>query len=73
MPEHWAQFHLMFDEYFKTVHALEYQEPPVCSELITFKSFKIAYDDEDYVPNLASEWLDTSSLEDRRHKEFQSF
>ena len=36
------QFHLAFDSYFETVHAVEDQEPPVWLELITFKSFKSA-------------------------------
>ena len=47
------RFHLVFGEYFETVHVGEDQEPLACSELITFQSFKIAYDDEDYVPNPA--------------------
>ena len=38
------QFHLVFDEYFDTLHVVEDKEPPVWSELITFQSFKIVYD-----------------------------
>ena len=47
------RFHLVFGEYFETVHAIEDQEPPVWSGLNTFQSFKSAYDDEYYFPNLA--------------------
>ena len=61
------QFNLVFDDYFETLHAGEYQEPPVWSEFITFQSFKSAYDDEDYVPELADEWLEPADLESRRH------
>ena len=46
------QSNFVFDDYFETVHAGEDQEPQFWSELITFKSWKSAYDDEDYVPNL---------------------
>ena len=60
---------LVFDDYFETVHAGEDQEPPCWSELITIKSLKIAYDDEDYVPNLTDKWLDPSALEAIRHQE----
>ena len=63
------QFYLGFDYYFETVYSGEDQEPPVWLELITFKSYKSAYDDEYCVPNLAGEWLETSLLESRRHKE----
>ena len=47
------QFHLVFDDYFENFRVGEDQEPPVWSELITFKSFKSAYDDDGYVPNLS--------------------
>ena len=46
------KLHLVFNDYFYTVHAVEDQEPPVWLELITFQSFKCVYDDEYYVPNL---------------------
>ena len=62
------QFNLVFDDYFETVNALEDQEPRVWSELITFKSFKSAYDGEDYLPNLDDEWLDTEDTESRSHQ-----
>ena len=41
-----TQFHLVFDEYIETVHVIEDQEPPVWSELITFQSLNVSYDDE---------------------------
>ena len=57
------KFHLSFYDYFETVHAREDQENSVWSESITFQYFKSAYDDEEYAPNLADEWLETSALE----------
>ena len=51
------------------MNAGEDQEPSVWSELITFKYFKSAYDDEEYVPNLADEWLEPSALEYISHQE----
>ena len=59
------QFHFVFDDYVENLNAGEYQEPPVRSELINFKSFNSAYDDEDYVSKLSYEWLELAALEDR--------
>ena len=47
------QFHLVFDDYFETVHVGYDQEPPVWSELITFQYVESVYDDEDYVTSLS--------------------
>ena len=53
---------MVFDDYFETLYVGQYQETPVCSRMTTFQSFKSAYDDEDYVPNLVDEWLDPAAL-----------
>ena len=65
------QLNMVFDDYFETLHSSEYQEPPVWLELTTFQSFKISYDDEYYVPNLADDLLEPVALESRRHKKLQ--
>ena len=65
------QLNMVFDDYFETFHSSEYQEPPVWPELTTFQSFKISYDDEYYVPNLADDLLEPVALESRRHKKLQ--
>ena len=65
------QFHFQFDDYFETLHAVEDQEPPAWSKLITFQSFNIAYNDKEYFPNLADEWLEPAALESRRYQEDQ--
>ena len=61
------QSNFVFDDYFETVHAGEDKEPPVWSEFITFQFFNNAYYDEDYVPNLAGEWLNPEYMEARRY------
>ena len=62
------QLHLVFDDYFETLNAGEYQEPLVWSELITFQSLNSAYDDEYYSPNFVYEWLEPAALEAIMHQ-----
>jgi hypothetical protein len=63
------QFHLVFDDYFETVHSDEGEEPAIWSELITFQAFRSDYDDEDYVPELSDEWLNPDALRDRQQQQ----
>ena len=53
------KFHLVFDKYFETIYIGEDKESPVWSELITFKSFKSSYDDEEYVPSIEDECFES--------------
>ena len=62
------QFHVVYDEYFKTVHASSEKEPEVWPELITFQSFRtdIEEDDENYNYELEEQWLSSEELEQKR-------
>jgi hypothetical protein len=59
------QFHLVYDDYFKTVYSREDQEPENWGELLRFNRFQSEYDEEDYVPELPDEWLNPQDLEER--------
>jgi hypothetical protein len=59
------QFHMVYDDFFETVHSEEGQEPEKWGELLEFGRFKSDYDDEDYVPELSDEWLNPDDLRDR--------
>ena len=43
------QFHVIYDDFFETVHCEEDQQPLRWNELITFNSFKSDYDDEENI------------------------
>jgi hypothetical protein len=60
------QIHLVFDDYFKTVHTYKGQEPTIWAELMTFQTFRSDYDDEAYVPVLSDEWLKPDTLKARQ-------
>jgi hypothetical protein len=66
------QFHLVFDNYFETVHSGDDQEPERWNELLQFSRFQAGYDKEDYVPELTDEWLSQEDLqvrtEQRQHE-----
>jgi hypothetical protein len=62
------QFHVVYDDYFETVHATD-TEPAVWKELVSFQTFRSEYDDEDYVPELGDEWLSTEEKIARRERE----
>jgi hypothetical protein len=51
------QFHVIYDDFFETVHSKEEEEPKEWSELLQFNRFKSDFDDEAYVPELPTEWL----------------
>ena len=59
------QFHVVYDDFFETVHSPEDDPPLVWQELIAFHSQKSEYDDEDYVPELSDEWLTEEELKER--------
>ena len=49
------QFHLVFDDFFQTVHSDDNVEPDVWKQLVTNKKFQSAYDQDD-PPPLSNEW-----------------
>ena len=60
------QFHCVYDDFFETVHADERAEPEEWPDLVRFHSFRSEYDDADFVPELADEWLEATELQDRQ-------
>ena len=56
------QFHVVYDDFFETVHATAEQEPTEWPELITFQSYRLKTDDDTYVSQLDKEWLSPEEL-----------
>ena len=65
------QFHVVYDDFFETVHAEDDQAPSSWPELLQFQTFRSEYDDEDFVPELSDEWVDESTLESRRRQRME--
>ena len=63
------QFHLVFDDWFETVHSSATEEPKGWQELIQFQSFSNDFDDDDYVPELGQEWLNQEELKAREEQD----
>ena len=63
------QFHLIYDDWFETVHASATEEPEVWQELIKFSRFANDLDDDQYVPELSKEWLNKEEVEARAKQE----
>ena len=63
------QFHLVFDDWFETVHASASEEPKAWQELIQFQRFSNDFDDDDYVPELSQEWLSQEELQAREERD----
>ena len=59
------QFHMVFDDFFETVHSDENEAPSEWPNLIEFSRFQSDYDSEDYVPELADEWLNPGEQQER--------
>jgi hypothetical protein len=59
------QYHLVFDDFFETVFSEGEQEPTVWPDLVVFQSFTNDFDDDDYRPELADEWLNPVELKER--------
>ena len=60
------QYHLVFDDFFETVHSHSMTPPPVWEEILHFNSFANDFDDPSYVPRLDDEWLTQEELAQRR-------
>ena len=62
------QFHVVYDNYFETVHSTEDAAPEHGEQLVTFSSDRVVdNDDDEYVPDLPDEWVDDATLEARRN------
>ena len=56
------QFHLVFDDYFETVHSESSTPPLVWEELLHFNNFPSHFDDPSYTPQLDNEWLTNEEI-----------
>ena len=62
------QFHLVYDDYFETVHSREDQEPASWNELLCFNRFQTEFDEDQNVPDLPDEWLNPQEMVQRRER-----
>jgi len=51
------QYHLVYDDFFETVHSDEAAPPPEWEDLVIYNRYQTPFDDPDYIPELADEWL----------------
>ena len=62
------QYHLVYDSNFETVHSDPDNAPESWPELVTLNRFKADYDDKEFAPYLADEWLTPVEIsEKQRH------
>ena len=66
------QFHLVYDDYFETVHSRDDQEPEGWNELLRFNRFQTEFDEDQDVPDLPDEWLNPQELGERRAQREQN-
>ena len=60
------QFHMVYDDFFETVHSDETKEPKEWEEMLAFNRFKSDVDEEGYVPDLSDEWVSTEERLERQ-------
>ncbi len=68
------QFHVVYDNFFETVHSGDDdKEPAGWENLVTFSRDQVFLDDDDpvAVPELADEWVDEATLETRRRQRME--
>jgi hypothetical protein len=61
------QFHLVFDDWFETIHSHSDKPPPIWDGLLSFNHFNNDFDDPDFAPKLHDEWLTPQEQEDRNN------
>jgi hypothetical protein len=59
------QFHCVYDNGFGTVHSAEGALPAKWPDMLIFDRFRSDFDDTDFVPDLADEWLTPVELATR--------
>jgi hypothetical protein len=62
------QYHLVYDNFFETVHNAPGDEPTEWPDLVVFNRFRNEFD-EDGEPELQDDWLSPEELSDRKQKE----
>lgn len=65
------QFHMVYDDFFETVHSDAEREPKEWSELLQFSRFQSDYDEEANVPELEDEWVSPDELHSRELRRAQ--
>ncbi len=62
------QFHVVYDNFFETVHSGDDEVPTGWEDLVTYSSDRVLIDEDDpaSIPELADEWVDDATLETRR-------
>ena len=68
------QFHVVYDNYFETVHATKEKEPNQWSDLIVSQREQapINQDDLENVPELNDEWLTDEEMQEQRQQQKQA-
>lgn len=59
------QFHVVYDDFFETVHCDSDKQPLIWQELVVFNFFKSDFDQEFNLPDLGDEWLDEEELKEK--------
>jgi Reverse transcriptase (RNA-dependent DNA polymerase)/GAG-pre-integrase domain len=59
------QFHLIYDDYFETVHSREDQEPANWGEILRFGRVQSEFNEGDVGPELPDEWLNPIEMAER--------
>ena len=66
------QFHVVYDDFFETVHSKEDTVPTGWEELVTHSSENVLDPDEpEYAPELADEWLSDEDMAVRRRQRME--
>ena len=58
------QYHLVFDDWFETIHTTEQAEPKVWPDLFECSRFSNQFDKNEYGLALSREWLSKDKLKD---------
>ena len=67
------QFHVVYDNYFETVHSTESEIPAGWENLVTYSRDRVPMDDDDpeNLPELADEWLSEPEMDIRRRQRME--
>ncbi len=67
------QFHVVYDNFFETVHSGDDQVPTGWEDLVTYSSDRVLIDEDDpaSIPELADEWVDDATLETPRRRRME--
>jgi hypothetical protein len=62
------QFHVVYDDFFETMHTNDDNPPDVWSDLVIVQTYRAHLDDDapESIPELSDEWLNPSELANRR-------